>query len=50
MSVYKVTAKQVYYVEADSPEEAKMHFIDEDDHVGIGFTDVIIVELVEEGE
>ena len=50
MSVYKVTAKQVYYVEADSPEEAIMHFIDEDEHVGIGFTDVMSVELVEEGE
>ena len=50
MSVYKVTAKQVYYVNADSPEAAKMHFIDEDDHVGIGFTDVISVELVEEDE
>jgi len=51
MSVYKVTAKQVYYVEADTPEEAQMHFIEEDDeHVGIGFTDVISVELVKEDE
>lgn len=50
MSVYRVTAKQVYYVDADSPEEAKMHFIDEDDHVGIGFTDVTDVELMEEYE
>ena len=50
MSVYRVTAKKVYYVEADTPEEAKIHFIDEDDHVGIGFTDVTDVELVEEGE
>jgi len=51
MSVYKVTAKQVYYVEADTPEEAQMYFVEEDDeHVGIGFTDVISVELVKEGE
>lgn len=50
MSVYRVTAKQVYYVDASSPEEAKMHFIDEDDHVGIGFTEVTDVELMEEGE
>ena len=50
MSVYKVTAKQVYYVEADSPEEAKMHFIDGDEHVGIGFTDGADVELMEEDE
>ena len=50
MSVYRVTAKQVYYVDADNPEEAKMHFIDEDDHVGIGFTDVTDVELMEEDE
>ena len=50
MSVYKVTAKQVYYVEADSPEEATMHFIDEDERVGIGFTDVTDVELMEENE
>ena len=50
MSVYKVTAKQVYYVDADSPEEAKIHLLVEDDHVGIGFTDVISVELVEEDE
>lgn len=50
MNVYKVTAKQVYYVDADSSEEAKMHFIAEDEHVGIGFTDVTDVELVEEDE
>ena len=50
MSVYKVTAIQVYYVEADSPEEATVHFIDGDEHVGIGFTDVMSVELVEEDE
>ena len=50
MSVYKVTAKQTYYVEADSPEEAKMHFIEEDECVGIGFTEVTDVELVEEDE
>ena len=48
MSVYKVTAKQVYYVDADSAEEAKMHFIAEDEHVGIGFTDVTDVELMED--
>lgn len=51
MNVYKVTAKQVYYVEADTPEEAKLFFItDDDDHVGIGFTDVTDVVLVEEDE
>ena len=51
MSVYRVTAKQVYYVEADTPEEAQMYFAEDDDeHVGIGFTDVISVELVEEDE
>ena len=51
MSVYKVTAKQVYYVEADTPEEAKLFFInDDDEHVGIGFTEVTDVELVEEDE
>ncbi len=50
MNMYRVIAKQVYYVEADSPEEATVHFIDEDEHVGIGFTDVINVELVEEDE
>lgn len=48
MSVYRVTAKQTYYVEADTPEEAKMFFItDDDEHVGIGFTEIIDVELVE---
>lgn len=51
MSVYKVTAKQTYYVEADTPEEAKLFFItDDDEHVGIGFTEVTDVELVEEDE
>lgn len=51
MNVYKVTAKQVYYVEADTSEEAKLFFItDDDDHVGIGFTDVTDVVLVEEDE
>lgn len=51
MSVYRVTAKQVYYVEADTPEEAQMFFIEDDDeHVGIGFTDVMSVELVDGGE
>ena len=50
MGVYKVTAKQTYYVEADTPEEAKMHFIEEDEFVGIGFTEVTDVELVEEDE
>ena len=50
MSVYRVTAKQVYYVEADSQEEAKMHYFEEDEHVGIGFTEVTDVKLMEEGE
>ena len=50
MSVYRVTAKQVYYVDADSSEEAEIHFIDEDDHVGTGFTEVTDVELMEEDE
>lgn len=50
MNVYKVTAKQVYYVEADTPEEAKMYFIAEDEHVGIGFTEVTGVELEQEDE
>lgn len=48
MSVYKVTAKQTYYVEADTPEEAQLSFIEENEHVGIGFTEVIDVELEEE--
>lgn len=48
MSVYRVTAKQVYYVEADNPDEAIMRFIEEDGHVVIGFTDVTEVKLVEE--
>ena len=48
MSIYRVTAYQVYYVEADSPEEADMHFIDGDNHVGIGYTEVTDVELVED--
>lgn len=46
MNVYKVTAKQTYYVEAETPEEAKMHFIEEDELVGIGFTEIIDAELV----
>lgn len=47
MSVYKVTAEQVYYVEADTPEQAELFFInDDDEHVGIGFTEVIDVEEV----
>jgi len=50
MSVYKLTAKQVYYVEADTPEEAKIFFVELDEHVGIGFTEVTDVELVEEDE
>ena len=50
MNVYKVTAKQTYYVEADTPEEAQMSFIEMDEHVGIGFTEVTDVELVEEDE
>lgn len=49
MSVYKVTAKQIYYVEADTPELAHMYFIDDDEeHVGFGFTEVIDIEEVEE--
>ena len=49
MSIYKVTAKQTYYVEADNPEQAHMRFInDDDEHVGIGFTEVMSVEEVEE--
>lgn len=50
MSVYKVTAKQTYYVEADTPEEAQLSFIEENEHVGIGFTEVIDVELEQEDE
>lgn len=51
MHVYKVTAKQTYYVEADTPEEAKLFFItDDDEHVGIGFTEVTDVELEQEDE
>lgn len=49
MSTYKVTAKQTYYVEADTPELARMFFInDDEEHVGIGFTEVTEVEEVEE--
>lgn len=49
MKVYKVTAKQVYYVEADSADQARLYFIDDDEeHIGIGFTEVVSVE--EEGE
>lgn len=51
MSIYKVTAKQTYYVEADTPELARMFFIDDDEkHVGFGFTEVTDVELMEEDE
>lgn len=46
--IYKVIAKQTYYVCADTPEQASMFFINDDDvHVGIGFTEVIEVEEVE---
>ena len=49
MSIYKVTAKQVYYVDADTPEQARMFFIDDDEeHVECGFTEVTEVEEVEE--
>lgn len=45
MSVYKVTATQIYYVEADTAEEAEMYFInDDDEHIGLGFTEVTDVE------
>ena len=47
MGVYKVTAKQVYYVEADTAEQAQLFFInDDDEHIGLGFTEVISVEEV----
>lgn len=49
MSTYKVTAKQVYYVEADTAEQAQLYFINYDEeHVGIGFTEVTEVEEVED--
>lgn len=49
MSTYKVTAKQVYYVIADTPEQAHMYFVnDDEEHVGIGFTEVTEVEEVED--
>lgn len=49
MSTYKVTAKQTYYVEADTPELAHMYFINDDgEHVGIGFTEVMSVEEVKD--
>lgn len=48
MSIYKVTAKQTYYVEADTPEQAHMRFINDDEHVGIGFTEVVSVEEVKD--
>ncbi len=49
MSIYKVTAKQVYYVEADTEEQARLYFVnDDEEHVGIGFTEVTSVEEVEE--
>lgn len=45
MNLYEVTAKQVYYVEADSPEDAKMYFLnDDEEHIGIGFTEVVDVK------
>lgn len=49
MSIYKVTAKQTYYVEADTPELARMFFVnDDEEHVGCGFTEVTDVEEVKE--
>lgn len=48
--IYKVTAKQTYYVEAESPEQAQLYFISDDEHVGIGFTEVEKVELEQEDE
>lgn len=49
MSIYKVTAKQTYYVEADTPELARMFFVnDDEEHVEIGFTVITEVEEVEE--
>ena len=49
--IYKVTAKQVCYVEADTPEQAHMLFIEDDsEHIGIGFTDVTSIEEVGEQE
>lgn len=45
MSIYKVIAKQVYYVEADTSELAHMYFInDDEEHIGIGFTEVVSIE------
>ena len=45
--VYKVTAKQVYYVRADTTEQAQLFFINGDEeHIGIGFTEVTSVEEV----
>lgn len=48
MNVYKVIAKQTYYVIADTPEQAHMRFINDDEHVGIGFTEVMSVEEVKD--
>lgn len=49
MSLYKVTAKQTYYVEADTPEQAELFFINDDaEHVGLGFTEVTDVEQEDE--
>ena len=49
MSVYKVTAKQVYFVEADTAEQAELFFVnDDEEHVGLGFTKVTDVELQED--
>ena len=48
MKMYKVTAKQEYYVEADTPEEAKTFFIFDDEHVGVGFMVVTDIEEVQD--
>ena len=48
MSTYKVTAKQTYYVEADTAELASMFFIiGDEEHVGFGCTEVTEVEEIE---
>lgn len=47
--IYKVIAKQTYYVCADTPEQASMFFInDDDEHVEIGITEITEVEEVVE--
>ena len=49
MSIYKVKAKQTYYVEADTEEQAHMFFVnDDDEHVCFGFTEVTSVEEVQD--